>query len=180
MSGRIITELELIQRYARDREDENWRFRSFLKQLDMDDAGLDAVVGETTDEVWQQIDCRACAHCCRTMEIVVDELDIERLARRLKMQPALFRRKYVRKSRDGGEPCLASPPCPFLRGNDCSVYEDRPKACRDFPYLHEPGFRTRTMTMVENTALCPIVFNTWERLKQRFWTRRAAHTRGRR
>ena len=56
-------------------------------------------------------------------------------------------------------------PCPFLKENVCSVYEDRPKACRDFPYLHEPGFRTRMITLIENTALCPIVYNTCEQLK---------------
>jgi Fe-S-cluster containining protein len=175
---KIITEIPLIQRYAAKREDENWRFRSFVKhRLRMEDEELDAVVKETTDAVWSKIDCTMCAHCCRTLQVVVDHEDAERLARRLGMKPAEFKRRYV-KFDERQEGYLASTPCPFLKENICSVYEDRPKACRDFPYLHEPGFRTRMITFIENTATCPIVYNTCEQLKTRLDFRRPKATRG--
>jgi hypothetical protein len=51
------------------------------------------------------------------------------------------------------------------------VYEDRPQACRDFPYLHTKGFRGRSLTALANATMCPIVFNVWQRLKQRLWGR---------
>jgi len=173
MPDRIIREIPLIQRYSRHNEAEDFRFRTFLKvRLNLSNKELDAIVQETTDAVWQQIDCTACAHCCRTLQIVVDQKDIRRLAARLGMTPGRFSQQYVRVAEDGTLH-FASMPCPFLGSdNRCMVYEDRPQACREFPYLHNDGFRTRTLTMIANTAVCPIVFNVWQRLKQRFWPRK--------
>jgi Fe-S-cluster containining protein len=173
MPDQIIREIPLIQRYSRHNEGEDIRFRTFLKvRLDLSNAELDVVVQETTDAVWQQIDCTTCGNCCRTLQIVVDNKDIRRLAARLDISPQMFSRRYVQTSKDGSK-YFASLPCPFLDSdNRCTVYEDRPQACREFPFLHKDGFRHRTLSMIENTAVCPIVFNVWQRLKQRLWSRR--------
>src|SRR5579862_5599800 len=148
MPDQIIREIPLIQRYARHNEADDLRFRTFLKVgLDLSNAELDAIVRETTDEVWKQIDCTTCAHCCRTLQIVVDSKDIRRLSARLGMTPLQFSRRYVQVAEDRTKH-FASTPCPFLGAdNRCTVYEDRPQACRDFPYLHEKGFRQRTLMM---------------------------------
>ena len=167
MSGKIITEIELIERYARDRADENWRFRSFVRyRLNLGDAALDTIVRDTADEVMEQIDCTDCGHCCRALQIVVDDFDIARLAKRLKMKPAELKRKYVKRAEDGVL-IFNRQPCPFLQGNLCTVYEARPQACRDFPSLHESGFRQGMLAFLDNTFVCPIVFNTCERMKRR-------------
>ena len=34
---------------------------------------------------------------------------------------------------------LRTRPCPFLRGNLCSIYEQRPKVCRGFPLTEAPS-----------------------------------------
>lgn len=163
----LITNLDLIRQYARRKEKENFRFRAFVKsELDMEEEDLDAAVRETADSVWSQVDCTTCGHCCRTLQIVVDNDDMARLAKRFGLPLPQFQRRYVRRQPDG-ERVFASTPCPFLKGNVCTVYEDRPRACRDFPYLHEKGFRQRMLMMIENTELCPIVYNTLERLKKR-------------
>ena len=173
MTDQIIREIPLIQRYARHNEAEDFRFRTFLKvRLNLSNAELDEVVRKTTDEIWQQIDCTTCAHCCRTLQIVVDNKDIQRLALRLGMTPRQFSRKYVQVGEDKTK-YLASTPCVFLGAdNRCTVYEDRPKACRDFPYLHSNGFRHRTLMMIQNTGACPIVFNVWQELKKLLGFRR--------
>jgi len=57
-------------------------------------------------------------------------------------------------------------PCPFLKDNLCSVYEDRPADCSGYPYLHEPEFVSRTLGMVERTFICPIVYEVMEALKR--------------
>src|SRR5206468_746907 len=109
----------------------------------------DAIVQETTDEVWSQIDCMKCANCCRTLQVVIDRADIQRLAARLEMKPAEFTRRFVKAEEDRTQ-IIAQSPCPFLgEDNRCTVYEDRPKACRDFPYLHEKHFTSRTFVMIE-------------------------------
>jgi Fe-S-cluster containining protein len=173
MNDPLIREIPLIQRYSRHNEGEDFRFRTYLKvRLNQSNAELDAIVREATDEIWKQIDCTTCANCCRSLQVVVDNKDIHRLARYFNMTPSRFTQKYIKRD-EGGTKFIASQPCPFLgEDNRCTVYEDRPQACRDFPYLHTPGFRQRTFMMIDNTALCPIVFNVWAALKKRLGFRR--------
>lgn len=166
----IIRELPRIRREAQKNAGTNETFRDYLKtQLPLSNKELDGIVHTLTDEVWGQIDCLSCGNCCRSLEIVVGEKDIARLARRLGTTPKAFTETYVGVAEDGTGHLKASPPCPFLgEGNACTVYEDRPQACRDFPYLRDHNFRSRSLIMVESCATCPIVFNVWERLKTRF------------
>lgn len=171
--GQIIREIPLIGRYSRHNEARDIRFRMFLKaELDLSNAELDVVVEEIASDVSGQIDCTTCANCCKTLQIVVDNADIRRLAAIKGMSFREFSRKHVREAPDKTKH-LASTPCMFLGAdNRCTIYEDRPQACRDFPYLHAGGFRQRTWMMIENRATCPIVFNTWQRLIARLWHRR--------
>lgn len=163
----LITSLDLVRKYALRKEDENFRFRSYVKfRLNLDDKELDAVVRKTADEVWQHIDCLSCANCCKTLQPVLDLEDIERLAKRLGISPKRFEQQYISKA-PGGDRVIKKAPCPFLDGNACSVYDDRPKACRDYPYLHSEGVRQRMLNAIENAASCPIVYNTMEQLKRR-------------
>ena len=60
---------------------------------------------------------------------------------------------------------LKSPPCPMLNRNLCSIYSVRPKTCQEFPNLEKPDFVGRLWQVVENTFVCPIVFNVYEELK---------------
>jgi uncharacterized protein len=170
-SDAIIRELPRIARDSRQQEEENYRFRDYLKlQLPMSNSELDGVVAQITHSVCAQIDCTTCANCCRTLQIVVDNRDIARLAKKRGMGRKEFTAQYVGLAEDGVQYFLSSP-CAFLGDdNRCTVYEDRPQACRDFPYLDTPHFRSRSLSMVENTATCPIVFNVWERLKRQFRT----------
>ena len=59
-----------------------------------------------------------------------------------------------------------STPCPFLKDNLCSIYEDRPAECSGYPYLYKPDFVVRTLAMVERTFTCPIVYEVMEELKK--------------
>jgi hypothetical protein len=44
-----------------------------------------SVVRELADEITAQIDCTQCANCCRQTSTVVDDADMERLAKALGM-----------------------------------------------------------------------------------------------
>lgn len=179
MEDPLIRDLRTIGRYSRHNEAEDFRFRTFIKGMDLSGKELDTMVQEITDTVWAQIDCTTCGNCCRTLQIVVDDKDIRRLAKRFQITAKQFAEKYVAVAEEDGTKYFTSTPCAFLDANNrCTVYEDRPQACRDFPYLYTPGFRQRTLMMIDNNATCPIVFNVWQILKGRVWTRR--RNRGRR
>jgi Fe-S-cluster containining protein len=164
----LITDLDTIARLTDERARESEKFRYFLKAiLEWDDEKLDALVHEIAREVTRGVDCTACANCCRSMRIAVIEADIQRLARRLGLTPQEFEAQYVQPI-DYGDKVFAQTPCPFLRGNLCSLYEDRPADCAEFPHLLKPDFLGRTFGVLANASFCPIVFNTWERLKSHF------------
>lgn len=67
--------------------------------------------------------------------------------------------------RESGEYTFNKKPCPFLRSNLCSCYPNRPETCASYPHLHKPDFIFRLINVIGNYSLCPIVFNTYEHLK---------------
>jgi esterase/lipase len=54
---KIITDLKYIKEMAKKRDEENWEFRAFLKQIDKSPKEIDATVQTITDQVTSQIDC---------------------------------------------------------------------------------------------------------------------------
>ncbi|HMO25361.1 MAG TPA: YkgJ family cysteine cluster protein [Tepidisphaeraceae bacterium] len=153
---------------ARQAEDENWQFRQFLKtrcRLDSDE--LDQRVFEITHQVWAGIDCTTCANCCRTVHPTFNDEDVARLSARLGVTREQFIETYLQPAdSDGENPWQTrTTPCPFLKDNRCTIYEDRPADCRGYPYLYEPGFVFRIMAMIERTHTCPIVYEVMEALK---------------
>jgi uncharacterized protein len=168
----IVSDPTSTERRAVELAQQNVRFRVWIKGFDdLDDTDLDSLVRATADEVWEHIDCQSCGRCCRLDEITVDQKDIARLARRLKMTGVEFTRRYIRSTQ--GEMGMKAAPCPFFGASKCTVYEHRPQTCRDFPFLHSSGFRYRLLVLIEFSPLCPVIFNTLEVLKRRMgWSHR--------
>jgi uncharacterized protein len=164
----MITDLETIARLAQRNERKDFAFRSFLKgELDWSSRKLDALVHEIYRSVTSEIDCTECGHCCRVMMPSLHPGDAERLAQRFGTDTQEFEDRYVIAD-EFGEQALAETPCPFHDGMKCTVYEDRPRDCRDYPHLHKKDFSTRLLAVLENAEICPIVFNVLEQLKERF------------
>ena len=140
-------DLVQIRTMADRKEDENWRFRQFLKtrcKLDPDE--IDRRVFETTRRVWDGIDCTTCANCCREMKPTFSEEEVDRVARRLGIGRQQFIETYLQRADPDSENRwqTRTSPCPFLKDNRCSVYEDRPAECSGYPYLYQPAFVLRT------------------------------------
>lgn len=154
--------LEKISMYAKARESENLRFRSFLKGQDSDK--IDNMIHRINEEVSASIDCTKCGNCCNHLCPEVDSRDIDRLSNVLNVTPEKFRENYVMK--EEGEDYLKHTPCRFLKDKMCTVYEIRPNSCRDYPYLHKDYFISRLFGVLNNYSICPIVYNSFERLKR--------------
>ncbi len=114
-------------------------------------------------EVSAQIDCTQCANCCTIMGTGVTPEEIERLAPVLGLTPQEFEKRHTET--EFGERSISTCPCPFLKDKRCSVYEQRPATCREYPHLFKEDISSRMMQVVYNADCCPIDFNTLERLK---------------
>ena len=166
----LVTDLKHIEMMAKERDEENWAFRTFLKQLDIKTEELDAIVHQITAEVSSQIDCTKCANCCKQISPVLDNDDILKLVLSFKTPVPDFQGKYLTfYAHDHSKRLFNKAPCPFLKDNLCLHYECRPKDCRSYPHLHKEEFIFRLWNVVENYAICPIVFNVYERLKIELW-----------
>jgi hypothetical protein len=97
-----VTDVSTIERLTHENEDENWRFRCFLKAADLGVAKLDAIVRELHREVAGDIDCQTCGNCCRVMRPVLSEKDVSRLARARGMSKAGFTAAYLEADEGGG------------------------------------------------------------------------------
>lgn len=148
---------------SRSKEPENRKFLAGLKKKDA--RKVDDVFHRIHNEVFEGTDCLECANCCKTTSPIFYQTDIERVAKALRIRPGDFIGKYL-KVDDDGDYVLQSSPCPFL-GNDnyCSVYESRPKACREYPHTDRKKVVQITELTLRNTLVCPAVFEMLERLK---------------
>ena len=163
---RLETDISTIERLAREREDANWQFRCFLKNCDLDEKEIDAIVHDLYRAVSEGIDCLECANCCRVIRPLLKQQDITRLASGLGMPYEDFVRQYLNEDEEGESYVFRVMPCPFLSGNSCSVYAHRPDDCRSYPHLHKPEFVFRLNQAVSNCSVCPISYNVFELLKQ--------------
>ena len=157
-----------LEKLAKEKEDENWDFRKFLKFYDeLSDKELDKLVSRIAGKYESEIECIDCGRCCKKLKPTFSQQDQQRLADRLEMTVKQLREQHLEYDKSDDEPVwqMKDIPCPFQEDNKCTVYEDRPQDCRGYPYLHELGFSGRTMGMIERTFTCPIVFNVMEELK---------------
>lgn len=159
------TDIDKIRKLSNEKEDENWEFRSFLKGYDISEEKIYSIIHELFQKVSSEIDCRTCANCCKEVQPVLDQKDIERFSKCLAISVAQFKAQYLVKDEEPGKFVFNKKPCPFLKDNLCSHYAYRPKDCKSYPHLHKCGFVFRLVNVIENCSICPIVFNVYGYLK---------------
>lgn len=158
-------DLDKFKRTATGRAKENKKFLSGLSKL-RDDV-LDDAFHDTHEEVFAETDCLQCANCCKTTSPIFYPTDIDRLSKSLRMKPGEFIEKYLRIDEDK-DYVLKSSPCPFLGpDNYCSVYDSRPKACREYPHTDRKKMSQVLDLTYRNTLVCPAVLEMLERMKKR-------------
>jgi Fe-S-cluster containining protein len=166
MAEEPITDLTYIEQTSKANERENLDFRAFVKaDLDLSDYRLNNIVKQATQEVWNHIDCRTCANCCKTRHPLFSRVEVQRIANHLGMTAAELRARYLEVDQESAKYITRERPCPFLQDNLCSIYDVRPSVCAGYPHLHR-NFRNRSLQTIDNAETCPIVFNVLERLKQ--------------
>ena len=157
--------LEGLPNKAKKKKSENKKFFAKLKKRPPKD--LDYVMQDLHDEVFAETDCLGCANCCKTTGPLFTQADIERIAKYLRMKPSRFIDTYLRVDEDQ-DYVLQQVPCAFLGAdNYCSIYDVRPKACREYPHTDRKKFHQITDLTLKNVAICPAAFKIVEKMKER-------------
>lgn len=158
-------ELEHLPRKAREKHTENKKFFTKLKKRPPKD--LDYLMQELHEAEFERTDCLTCANCCKTTGPLFTNSDIERLAKHFRLKPSQFIDQYLRVDEEN-DYVLQQVPCAFLgTDNYCSIYEVRPKACREFPHTNRKKFHQISQLTLKNVAICPAAFNIVEELKKK-------------
>lgn len=141
------------------------QIRSLTRSLQKDKSGkVDDQFFGLHQEAFQEIDCLSCANCCKTTSPIFLKSDIDRLARIFKMKPSDFINTYLREDEDG-DYVLQDNPCPFLLDNNkCLVYEDRPKACKEYPHTNRKKMHQIMDLTYRNSQMCPAVSYIMQKL----------------
>jgi Fe-S-cluster containining protein len=156
--GQIAVNAEYLQRIkvlSEENEIENYDFRAWLKNCAPDD--IDDVVKALSQKYFALIDCKECGNCCRSLELEFTEPELHTIAKSMDQSIDEFKKRFVVEG--------IMKPCPALKGNRCSIYEDRPDVCRSYPHLEQPGFTFRLYGVLDNIRICPIAFSAFEELK---------------
>lgn len=151
-------DLQKYKNLALKKQKEHKKFLDSLKKKPP--KNLDYITQESHDIVFNEINCLDCANCCKTTGPLYTEKDIERIAKHLRMKPSDFETKYLRIDEDNDK-VLQNLPCFFLNeDNTCSIYDVRPKACREYPHTDKKKVYQINNLTIKNTIICPAAF-TW-------------------
>jgi len=127
---------------------------------------LDKTIHPLHDEVFEYTNCLECANCCKTTGPLFTDKDIGRIAKHLRIKPSEFTEKYLRIDEER-DYVLQSVPCTFLvENNYCSIYEVRPKACREYPHTNRIKQSQLLKLTERNIAVCPAVYDIVEKVKK--------------
>lgn len=150
---------------AKEKWVENKKYFAKLKKKQR--KRLDLIMNEIHDEEFERTDCLKCANCCKTTSPIFTEKDISRISKYLKMKDEKFISQYLQRDTDDFL-VLKTAPCTFLdQDNSCFIYDVRPKACSEYPHTNRKKFIQITDLTLNNTEICPAVFNIVETLKSK-------------
>ena len=170
--------LKQLPKYAKDTHKENKKFFDKLKKRPP--KHLDLLMHELHEAEFEKTDCLTCANCCKTTSPMVTDKDVARISKHLRMKEQKFIETYLRVDEDN-DFVMQTLPCPFLGAdNYCSIYDVRPKACREFPHTNRKKFQQISNLTLKNVAVCPAAFNIVEEMKRRVNGQRPNPERSRR
>lgn len=157
--------LKSLPQLAKDKQNENKKF--FAKLRNKPPKKLDYIMQELHEEEFERTDCLTCANCCKTTGPLFTDKDIKRISKHFRMKEFDFIDSYLRIDEDK-DYVLQETPCTFLGAdNYCSIYEVRPKACREFPHTDRKKFQQISKLTLQNVKMCPAAFNIVEEMKKR-------------
>ena len=156
--------LKQLPKKAKEKHTENKKFFTKLKKKPP--KNLDYLMQDLHEAEFQKTDCLTCGNCCKTASPLFTNADIERISKHFRMKYQQFVDQYLERDEDDFM-VLKSTPCTFLGAdNYCSIYDVRPKACREFPHTDRKKFQQISNLTMKNVAVCPAAYNIVEAMKK--------------
>jgi uncharacterized protein len=153
---------------AEANEEESFYFLKKLKGYGNQDK-VDSRAKEAHEHFFSRIDCTKCANCCKTLRAEFSKADVKRIADFKNVKPKDIIDQYLDINEENASAYMSKTvSCTFLEDNKCSIYEVRPKNCKDYPNTQKKDFSSRSYSHSANTVTCPAVFHIVEQMKERF------------
>ena len=133
------------------------RKKFILKLKKQQNKIIDNLFNDADNSVFKKIDCLTCASCCKKVGPLFTNKDIQRISKIVKLSQGDFVNKYLIID-DDDDYILKTTPCTFLmKDNYCSIYEARPKACREYPHTQMKNQKKLLNLNLKNCEYCPAV-----------------------
>lgn len=159
-----------VQEEARMKENENFRFRSFLKKYGKE-AEIDRQFAQLHQELFADYDCSKCRNCCKMYRGCIPEEDFERDASHLGITREQFVDFFLEEYEDGYQ--TKHMPCDFLLADgSCRLGDCRPDSCKKFPYTDQPERLANMLSMLDAASVCPVMYEIFEQLKNQYKEKR--------
>ena len=154
---------ELIEQWAKRRDERNLSHSKLCRKLTKEKPQkINLIADDLHERVFNEIDCLSCANCCKSIPPILNENDIRRIAKYLGIKVTDFRQSYVKIDEDS-DMVFKQSPCFFLDSqNFCTIYDYRPKACREYPHTGDFKFHQYLKLHPVNSTCCPAVFHMLE------------------
>lgn len=117
---------------------------------------LDNLFSKNHDLVFQNTDCLSCANCCRNYSPIIEPEEIPKLLTVLNIDTRYLFDKLIEMDEDG-DFVFQSQPCPLLdlETNKCQIYDQRPKACAEYPHTNMKKIKNHLALLEKNIDICP-------------------------
>ncbi len=165
-----MIEVKDLERLGKEKEEENYRFRVFLK-CHADEKQLDKDFLELHNKIFKNYDCSKCRNCCKKIGVSLNEAELVEICKEYKLDINELKNNVLKENY--GKYVNKKNPCPFLGSdNECKIEKCLPKSCKEYPYTNKPERLFSLLTVVQNSKICPAVYEILEELKKKYNFRR--------
>ncbi len=156
-------DLNKLKELARNNEGRNKEILKILKRKPS--SRVDEIFHSLHNEIFETLNCLDCANCCKSISPIITNKDLEKISRKLKIKPFEMVERYLRIDEDN-DYVFRQTPCPFLLDNNyCQIYDERPKACREYPHTDRKKIQQIFDLTLKNSKVCPAVYLILEKIR---------------
>ncbi len=157
-----------VKAEAKKKEDENFKFRSYLKGH-ADEDELDRQFLSLHKELFADYDCSKCRNCCKMYKGSIPAEDIDRDAQYLGITSEEFIATYLEKEEYNMNYQTKHMPCDFSQEDgNCKLGDCKPDSCKKYPYTDQPERLSSLLSVLDTIEICPVAFEIFERLKKKY------------